>query len=392
MLPEEIPTVVVSGRFLTPDGRPLSGAVTFRAPGQITFSASDVILGGPVVAQLDAQGQISATLPATDSPGMDPGGWSYTVTEALSGIPTGRTYSVLLPRAQKLVDLADIAPTDPSKPNYIPVPGIQGPRGEQGQSAYQVAVAGGFNGTPAAWLASLVGPRGATGATGAQGPQGVQGVPGKDGAPGGIQSVNGKTGAAVTLAAADVNALATPLRGAANGVASLDAGGKLPTAQLPAGASGVTSVNGKPGPAVSLTAADVGAMPSDGQAGAYLFLNTPTPEYRGLAFQTGGSNRWVYQVDNQPEGANDSGSNFELAAWTNANQWKSTVLYSDRSTGNLAIGTATLAVGAKLTVAGALALRNVAAAPAPVAGSVVLYAEAGVLKVVNAAGTRTTLG
>ncbi len=34
MLPENIPVVTVTGRFLSPDGQPLSGSVTFRAPGR----------------------------------------------------------------------------------------------------------------------------------------------------------------------------------------------------------------------------------------------------------------------------------------------------------------------------------------------------------------------
>lgn len=132
MLPETIPTVTVTARFLVPDGRPLSGAVTFRAPAQLTFPASDVILGGPVIANLDAQGQISVSLPATDAPDMEPSSWAYVVTEQLTGIPAGRSYNVLLPAAQPQVDLADIAPTDPTKPNYVGVPGPEGPRGPEG--------------------------------------------------------------------------------------------------------------------------------------------------------------------------------------------------------------------------------------------------------------------
>lgn len=49
--------------------------------------------------------------------------------------------------------------------------GIQGPAGTNGLSAYQIAVANGFAGTQAAWLASLVGP------------QGEQGDPGPPGIP-----------------------------------------------------------------------------------------------------------------------------------------------------------------------------------------------------------------
>ncbi|MFJ6707035.1 MULTISPECIES: hypothetical protein [unclassified Streptomyces] len=362
MLPESIPTVTVTGRFLTPDGKPLSGSVTFRAPAQLTFPEADVILGGPVAAQLDAQGAIAVTLPATDAPGMDPSGWAYTVTEALAGVPTGRSYSLLLPAESPAVDLADVAPTDPTKPTYVAV---------RGDSAYEVALAHGFVGTVEQWLVSLVGPQGAKGDTGPAGSRaytgtttpagtlgvdgdlyvqresttflgvtsetlsvwqraggawtqqvpnvrgaawylnttstpststkpgdlllrtdtgdvfqrnasgwgsvvgnlkgpkgdtgtagstGATGTAGKDGAPGVVQSVNGKSQAAVVLAAADVGALATSAAGAAGGVATLDASGKVPAAQLPAASGGgaVSSVNGYTG-AVVLAAGDVGA-------------------------------------------------------------------------------------------------------------------------------------
>ncbi|MFF3653343.1 phage tail protein [Streptomyces sp. NPDC002181] len=133
--------MTVRGRFLAPDGTPLSGAVVFRAPAQLTFPAADVILGGPVSAVLDAQGSIEVTLPATDSPAMDPSGWAYIVTEQLSGIPVGRSYNVVLPKALPEVDLADIAPTDPSKPNYVGVPGPVGPQGAPGSRIYSGATA-----------------------------------------------------------------------------------------------------------------------------------------------------------------------------------------------------------------------------------------------------------
>lgn len=48
--------------------------------------------------------------------------------------------------------------------------GAAGPAGPPGDSAYQIAVANGFVGNEAAWLASL---QGATGATGATGPAGT---------------------------------------------------------------------------------------------------------------------------------------------------------------------------------------------------------------------------
>lgn len=162
MLPEGIPTVRVTGRFLTPEGKPLAGQVIFRAPGMVTFPDSDVILGGPVAAPLDSTGAFEVVLPATDAPDMNPTGWSYSVAEQLAGVPMNRTYQVLLPAETPAVDLADIAPTDPTTPNYVAV---------RGDSAYEVAVEGGFVGSVEQWLASLVGPQGVKGDTGPRGSQ-----------------------------------------------------------------------------------------------------------------------------------------------------------------------------------------------------------------------------
>ncbi|MET9555080.1 hypothetical protein [Streptomyces sp. NPDC006645] len=286
MLPEGIPTVVVSGRFLFPDGRPLSGQVSFRAPSLITFGAYDVILGGPVVASLDATGAFQVTLPATDAPGMNPSNWSYQVAEQLTGVPINRVYQVLLPAESPEVDLADIAPTDPTTPTYVAVrgdsayevaveqgfagtveqwlaslvgpqgvqgeEGLQGEQGLEGESAYEVAVEAGFVGTVEQWLASLVGP---TGATGDQGPAGAPGV---------VQSVNGISEADVVLDAATVGAVPDTAPGAPLGVAQLDASGKVPAEQLPEGTGGgavatVNSISPDVNGNVTLTAANVGA-------------------------------------------------------------------------------------------------------------------------------------
>lgn len=284
-LPEGIPTVRVTGRFLTPDGRPLTGQVVFRAPSLITFGAYDVILGGPVTAPLDSTGAFEVVLPATDAPGMNPDDWSYQVAEQLAGVPVNRVYQILLPAEAPAVDLADIAPTDPTTPTYVAV---------RGDSAYEVAVENGFVGTVAQWLASLIGPQGVKGDTGATGPagsdayavavaagysgtraqwlaslvgpqgvkgdQGAAGTPGTPGAPGVVQSVNGQSVAAVVLAAADVGAIPATAAGAANGVAQLGTDGKVPAAQLPTSSGGgaVASVNGYTG-VVVLAAGDVGA-------------------------------------------------------------------------------------------------------------------------------------
>lgn len=59
--------------------------------------------------------------------------------------------------------------------------GPAGNNGSNGASAYALAVAGGFSGTEAEWLASLVGPAGATGPEGPQGPKGDTGDAGPQG-------------------------------------------------------------------------------------------------------------------------------------------------------------------------------------------------------------------
>ncbi|MFD9146197.1 hypothetical protein ACFWDF_02840, partial [Streptomyces diastaticus] len=163
MLPEGIPTVRVTGRYLTLDGRPLAGRVVWRAPSLLTFPNADVILGGPTTVQLDATGAFSVELPATDAPDMHPTGWSYQVAEQLAGVANRAPYHVLLPAESPDVDIDDLAPTDPATPTYVAV---------RGDSAYEVAVAEGFEGTVEQWLATLVGPRGE------QGDRGETGAPG----------------------------------------------------------------------------------------------------------------------------------------------------------------------------------------------------------------------
>ena len=61
-------------------------------------------------------------------------------------------------------------------------------------SAYAVAVAAGYTGTQAEWLASLTGPQGPTGPAGDVGPQGIQGDVGPAGAQG-VQGPDGPPGA-----------------------------------------------------------------------------------------------------------------------------------------------------------------------------------------------------
>jgi collagen triple helix repeat protein/major tropism determinant Mtd-like protein len=76
-------------------------------------------------------------------------------------------------------------------------PGADGEDGEDGASAYEIAVANGFIGNQAAWLASLVGPEGPQGDEGPQGPQGVQGPTGPAGTPNSARVVINPVGTAL---------------------------------------------------------------------------------------------------------------------------------------------------------------------------------------------------
>ncbi|MGC4151485.1 MAG: hypothetical protein QM628_00205 [Propionicimonas sp.] len=83
---------------------------------------------------------------------------------------------------------AIVAMADDWRPGIADVTGltdaleeIETTPGPPGISAYQVAVASGFTGSQADWLASLVGPPGTDGADGADGENGEQGAPGTPG-------------------------------------------------------------------------------------------------------------------------------------------------------------------------------------------------------------------
>lgn len=180
--PDGLKTTPLHGKYVEPNaaGTPLQGTVTFTPnPDIILFPVQNVVVAGTETATLDANGEFNIVLIATDTTGENPSGWLYTVTEKLIG-QKQRSYSIALPYSPTTIELADITPTD-AAPSYIPVTG----------------------------------------------PVGSTGLPGV------VQSVNGYSTASITLGAADVNAVPLTQRAAANGVATLDAGIKIPAAQIP---------------------------------------------------------------------------------------------------------------------------------------------------------------
>ncbi|WP_328742915.1 hypothetical protein OG436_29430 [Streptomyces caniferus] len=132
-MPGGIATVTLTGRYIRPDGAPLSGTVTITTPSLLTLSGANAITAGSTVVTLDNAGAFTVVLVATDNANMQPTGWRYQLTEKFTGI-TGRTYSIDLPATSPTVDIADIAPADPSTGNYVTVTGPAGTNGVDGRT------------------------------------------------------------------------------------------------------------------------------------------------------------------------------------------------------------------------------------------------------------------
>ncbi|MEU1200125.1 GDSL-type esterase/lipase family protein [Streptomyces sp. NPDC005813] len=334
-VPISIPSVVLTGRYIRPDGTPLTGTLTFEPPAHLTIPDADIITAGAATVELDSTGAFSVSLIATDNAATQPSDWAYTVVERLQHAD-GRTFHIKLPASTPVVDLADIAPTNPDGGDYVVV---AGPPGAPGSKIYAGA------GAPSNTL-------------------GIDGDYYVDTTVGAVQFFGPKASGA------------WPTTGVALG----------------GGAGGVTSVNTKTG-AVTLSAADVGALPADGTvATGNLFLVGAAGTYRGFNFQSGANKRWVFQVDNAAESGADAGSNFDLSAWTDAGAWKSTVLAGKRNTGDLAVGANQFTAGAKLTVNGPTALRNASATPVAPDAGVTLFAQGDVLKQRKPNGSTSVIG
>lgn len=105
--------IVVTHRFANPDGTPASGVIAFRLSGRMTNGTETIASGVPVHATLDAGGNLSQTLPATDDAATSPQGTTYTVELFLNGAD-GTTFSgVAIPSASPggTVDLGSLLPT-----------------------------------------------------------------------------------------------------------------------------------------------------------------------------------------------------------------------------------------------------------------------------------------
>jgi hypothetical protein len=141
-LPDGLQTVVVTGQYLHPDGRPCRGSVLVEPePAQLTSAEQGLIVLGRAEAQLDESGRFTLELLATDAAGITPSEWTYRVTERWSDAP-GRTYSLELPAAEPAVSLPAAIPLGNSEHRVVRARsgnGGNGGKGGNGGRARQAA-------------------------------------------------------------------------------------------------------------------------------------------------------------------------------------------------------------------------------------------------------------
>lgn len=107
-LPDTIATVAIVATYLTPDGGPASGSVSFTPSVSAATSGASLPIA-PFSVELDSTGSLSVDLAATDDPDWAAPGFTYLVTERIAGART-RSYSISVPAAAVTLDLATVAP------------------------------------------------------------------------------------------------------------------------------------------------------------------------------------------------------------------------------------------------------------------------------------------
>ncbi|MFF6904512.1 hypothetical protein ACFY9Q_01050 [Streptomyces sp. NPDC012389] len=173
--PEGIETVVLTGHqhLADGDGSPLPVRVR-PTPRRVVSPVHGVVVDdGWVVVEVDDAGQWAVELLANDAEGCTPTGWTYRLETG------GDAQHILLPATLGTVDVSELLPAGEDGGTYVLVPGppgddgMDGEDGAPGASAYDIAVAGGYAGSEAQWIASLKGAKGDKGDPGVQGPPGT---------------------------------------------------------------------------------------------------------------------------------------------------------------------------------------------------------------------------
>ncbi|WP_097982805.1 collagen-like protein [Streptomyces sp. f150] len=266
-LPDDLPTVTLTGQRTHADGTPIRGSIrAVPTAGRFVHAESGLDVQGAAEKPYDkVTGDYSITLVASDADGINPHNGTYEITLTAFDAPTV-TRTVLLPKANPVAKFAAITPVDPEEGDYVIVAGPEGPQGEPGPTG-PVGATGPQGATGPAGAQGPAGPKGDTGPQGPQGPTGATGVQG----PKGDTGETGPTGAAGPAGATG----ATGLKG--------DQGEQGPAG--PAGATGATGPKGdtgSQGPKGDTGATGpqgpAGTPPTGDQAGVTRTVDKPTDE------------------------------------------------------------------------------------------------------------------
>jgi hypothetical protein len=141
----------------------------------------------------------------------------------------------------------------------------------------------------------------------------------------------------------------------------------------------ITSVNGMTG-AVALGASDVGAPSTAGGSviNTSLIINSISDTDVGvMGFRKLNKRRWVMGVSEASETGADEGSNFYLVRYTDAEVDNGYAVYVKRANGYVGLGTSDLMNGSRVSVEGAVGLKNLAADPSTTSLGAQVYAKSG---------------
>ena len=248
-IPPSVVTRVVQGTYVDSTGAVQVGSISFRLDQPLidTVEAWGIV---PTVqtAPLDVNGHFAVQIMTNNDLTLFPTGFRYIVQERFNGGYL-RTYRIDVPAGSSPLDLPTASQFDPGDSGLAVVNSINGLTGvvsltpatlgaiplSQKAAASGVASLDSSGHVPVAQL-----PAGTAGVTSVDGRGGIVTLTDLYAAlahshsyP--VTSVNSKTGV-VVLVPSDIGAVASTAVGAANGVASLDSSGKIPSGQLPSAA------------------------------------------------------------------------------------------------------------------------------------------------------------
>ncbi|MEV7654653.1 glycerophosphodiester phosphodiesterase family protein [Streptomyces anulatus] len=131
-LPDDLPTVTLTGTYTHPDGSPMKGSVSVTpSPGKVVAADSGLTIQGRAKQKIDNDGRVTLTVLATDALGINPANFTYEVVIAFPDT-TGDSFFIELPATAPEVKLPAITPTTPSDGDYVVVTGPEGPEGPAG--------------------------------------------------------------------------------------------------------------------------------------------------------------------------------------------------------------------------------------------------------------------